>query len=207
MMLSALLAVVSAAATADTGGGRDGGSPWLPSAAARAHAVLSKMTTDEKLLLTYGWNKPPKSCPHREPHLCPNWYVGNVLANSRLGLPPINLEDGPQGVADGLVNVTGWPSQLTVASAWDPALMKQWGAAMGAEQKLKGTNVMLGPDVNLARVPWSGRVFETMGEDPMVASALVAPLVQGIQSNNISACVKHFIFVSAAPPAHLPPYS
>ena len=55
------------------------------------------------------------------------------------------------------------------------------GAAMGAEQRGKGTNVMLGPDVNLARVPWSGRVFETMGEDPYLASALVGPLVQLLQ--------------------------
>lgn len=49
---------------------------------------------------------------------------------------------------------------------------------MGAEQRAKGTNVMLGPDVNIARVPWSGRIFETMGEDPSLASALVAPLVK-----------------------------
>ena len=78
--------------------------------------------------------------------------------------------------------------------AWDPSLMQRWGAAMGAEQKLKGTNVMLGPDVNLARVPWSGRVFETNGEDPFLSAKLVGPQIRGIQSNNISACVKHFIF-------------
>ena len=94
------------------------------------------------------------------------WYVGNVPGTPRLGLPSINLEDGPQGVADGLTNVTQWPSQLTVSMTWSRDLMHTWGAAMGAEQRLKGTNVMLGPDVNLARVPWSGRVFETMGEDP-----------------------------------------
>jgi hypothetical protein len=114
-------------------GGPGGGSPWPAAQVARARATLA------------GQGAP-----------CPHWYVGNVPANARLGLPPINLEDGPQGVADGLANITGWPSQLTVAMAWDPGLMEQWGAAMGAEQKLKGTNVMLGPDVNLARVPWSG---------------------------------------------------
>lgn len=53
---------------------------------------------------------------------------------------------------------------LAVAMTWDPEQMRRWGRAMGMEQKSKGTNVMLGPDVNLARVPWSGRVFETMGE-------------------------------------------
>ena len=91
------------------------------------------------------------------------YYVGNVPATPRLGLPSINLEDGPQGVADGLRNVTMFPSQLTVACTWSRDLMQAYGAAMGAEQAAKGTNVMLGPDVNLARVPWSGRVFETMG--------------------------------------------
>jgi beta-glucosidase len=55
--------------------------------------------------------------------------------------------------------------------------MEQWGAAMGKEHKGKGVNVVLGPDVNLARVPWSGRVFETMGEDPYLAAKLVGPLV------------------------------
>lgn len=46
---------------------------------------------------------------------------------------------------------------------WDEQLIEQWGAAMGVEQVLKGTNVMLGPAVNLARVPWAGRTFEYMG--------------------------------------------
>lgn len=142
------------------------------------------MTLDEKLSMTYGRNA-KTDLPQ------PLYYVGNVPATPRLGLPPISLEDGPQGVADGLLNVTQWPSQLTVSQSWSPDLFHAWGIAMGVEQKRKGTNVMLGPDVNLARVPWSGRVFETMGEDPFLASALVDPLVRGIQSVNISACVKH----------------
>lgn len=164
------------------------GSPWAGGpVVVQAAALVKKMTFEEKLSMIYGRNAktdyPPKT-----------WYVGNVPGTPRLGLPPMNLEDGPQGVADGLTNVTQWPSQLTASMAWNTSLMYTWGVAMGAEQRLKGTNVMLGPDVNLARVPWSGRVFETMGEDPFLASRLVAPLVKGIQSNNISACIKHFIF-------------
>lgn len=58
--------------------------------------------------------------------------------------------------------------------------------AMGLEQRTKGTNVMLGPGVNLARVPWGGRNFEYMGEDPYLASQLVGPEVMGVQSSNIS---------------------
>lgn len=89
-----------------------------------------------------------------------------VPENKKAGIPPINLEDGPQGVADGASLVTAWPSALTVTMTWDVSAMEQWGAAMGAEQTIKGTNVMLGPAVNLARVPWAGRNFEYMGEWP-----------------------------------------
>lgn len=88
--------------------------------------------------------------------------------------------------------MTAWPSALTVAMSWDRDAMFAWGAAMGAEQKTKGTNVMLGPGINLARTPWCGRNFEYQGEDPYLASQLVAPEVQGIQSNNVSACIKHY---------------
>jgi len=55
---------------------------------------------------------PPASCAH-DFSLCPDYYVGHVPPNERLHLPPINLEDGPQGVGDALRNVTGWPSQLS----------------------------------------------------------------------------------------------
>ncbi len=72
----------------------------------------------------------------------------------------------PQGVADGVSQVTCWPSALTVVMSWNTTAMQAYGAAMGAEQYIKGTNVMLGPAVNLARVPWGGRTFEyTGGED------------------------------------------
>jgi len=60
------------------------------------------------------------------------------------------------GVADGVSGVTAWPSALTVVAAWDRTLMKEFAGAMAVEQKGKGTNVMLGPMVNIARVPQGG---------------------------------------------------
>lgn len=86
--------------------------------------------------------------------------------------------------------VTCWPSALTVVQTWDTAAMGAFGAGMGREQYLKGSNVMLGPGVNLARVPWNGRTFEYTGEDPFLASRMVAAEVAGIQSQNVSGCVK-----------------
>jgi beta-glucosidase len=120
-------------------------------------------------------------------------YVGNVPANTRLKIPAINLEDGPQGVADGVKEVTCWPSSLAVAASWDLTLVNNWAAAMAAEQKAKGTNVMLGPDINIARVPVGGRIFEMFGEDPTLTATLVVESVNGIQSQQVVATAKHYI--------------
>ena len=72
--------------------------------------------------------------------------------------------------------------------------MAAYGQGMGREQFLKGTNIMLGPGVNLARVPWNGRNFEYQGEDDYLAQKMVSAEVRGIQSQNISGCVKHYVF-------------
>ena len=162
-------------------------SPWPKEAYERANATLALLTQDEKVGLASGNNLNYGKGQD---------YVGFIQGIPRLGIPPINLEDGPQGVADGMEGVTAWPSIMTVAQAWDQALMYELGVAMGAEEKAKGANVQLGPAVALVRVPVSGRNFEYMSEDPVLNAALTPALITGMQSNNISACVKHFIFNS-----------
>lgn len=81
------------------------GSPWAGSdAVPRAAAIVSKMSLDDKLSMIWGRNKLPPNGPLPKKL----YYVGNVPALPRYGLPSINLEDGPQGVADGLTNITQW---------------------------------------------------------------------------------------------------
>jgi hypothetical protein len=124
------------------------GSPWDPKFTAMAEATLAKMSSAEKFTLVHGAG---------------GSYVGNTPAitlSDGTVIPQLNLEDGPQGVADGVGSVTAWPSALTVVQSWDTSAMEVYGSAMGREQWLKGTNVMLGPGVNLGRVPWGGRNFE-----------------------------------------------
>eukprot|EP00698_Gefionella_okellyi_P025269 TRINITY_DN91_c0_g1_i1.p1 TRINITY_DN91_c0_g1~~TRINITY_DN91_c0_g1_i1.p1 ORF type:complete len:750 (+),score=208.76 TRINITY_DN91_c0_g1_i1:38-2287(+) len=154
--------------------------PWMNANAEpseRAQQLLAAMTTDEKLFMVHG---------------SPGPYVGNVPANTRLGIPALTLEDGPQGVADGITEVTAWPSALTVVASWDRELMYQYGVGMAEEQYVKGTNVMLGPMINIARVPLGGRNFESQGEDPYLAGQMAAAEIKGIQSKNVIACAKHF---------------
>jgi hypothetical protein len=164
---------------------------WPASAYAQANATLSQLTTAEKVSLASGNNLAYASC-HFSRKECS--YVGFIEGIPRLGLSPIYLEDGPQGVADGMTGVTQWPSIMTLSQAWRPELALQMGTAMGEEQKAKGSNVMLGPAVALVRTPLSGRNFEYISEDPFLNAAIAGPMVTGIQSNSISACVKHWIF-------------
>jgi beta-glucosidase len=161
-----------------------GGSNFPPSAYTQAAALLAKLNNTQKIALVHGFGQ----------GIATAGYVGSTQPLAQFGIPPLNLEDGPQGVADLVPGATAYPSALTVAMTWDVTLAYAWGEAMGTEQSLKGTNVMLGPGTNLARVPWGGRVFEYFsGEDPVLGQKLLPAEIAGIQSNNIAANIKHFI--------------
>lgn len=126
-------------------------------------------------------------------------YVGNIVGNERLGIPALNMQDGPQGFRatettgkDG--TTTAWPSALSIAATWDKDLMYEWASAMGDEFKQKGANVALLPGIGIARVPTAGRNFEYLcGEDPYLGSHLVQPVITGIQEKGIIANAKHFV--------------
>jgi beta-glucosidase len=157
-----------------------GASPWPPAASAAARAQVAQLSRAEKLALVAGVGGWPAA-----------GYVGVAVGAPRVGAAPLALEDGPQGVADGVRGATAFPCALAVAATWDAGAALAFGAALGAEQHAKGANVLLGPDVNLARVPWGGRVFEAFGEDPALAGAIASAVVRGAQAANVSAVVKH----------------
>eukprot|EP00823_Brevimastigomonas_motovehiculus_P008210 TRINITY_DN7492_c0_g1_i1.p1 TRINITY_DN7492_c0_g1~~TRINITY_DN7492_c0_g1_i1.p1 ORF type:complete len:758 (-),score=244.33 TRINITY_DN7492_c0_g1_i1:87-2360(-) len=147
----------------------------------RARALLAQMTLEEKILEVHGT-------------VLTSPYCGCVSANKRLGIPELHMEDGPQGVADGVKFTTGWPSALTVISSWDDELMYKWGQAIAEEQHAKGVHITLGPMFNLARVPSGGRNFESFGEDPLLAGRMAASQIKGIQAaGNVMACAKHYV--------------
>ncbi len=72
-------------------------------------------------------------------------------------------------------------------------LVKKGGALQGAEAKVKGAHVILGPTVNMQRSPLGGRGFESFSEDPYLAGAMGAATVNGIQSTGVSATIKHYV--------------
>ena len=96
--------------------------PWMDTAdppAQRAKTLIAHMTLDEKLSLFHG------SC---------EGYVGNVCANTRLGIPAIKMNDGPQGFRDNKHpgSTTAWPCSLAIASTFDTVAAGKWGAAICA---------------------------------------------------------------------------
>ena len=121
----------------------------------------------------------------------------------KAGVPSITLSDGPNGVrkqvgaADHLglnpsVPATCFPTAATVACSWDPALGEEIGRAMGEEAAAQEVAVLLGPGLNTKRSPLCGRNFEYFSEDPYLSGKMAAAYVQGIQSEGIAACPKHF---------------
>jgi beta-glucosidase len=127
-----------------------------------------------------------------------------TVSSEAFGVARIRLADGPHGlrVQDdnnpdllGLgrsIPSTCFPTGATLAASWDAALVEEVGAALGREARSLGVHVVLGPGLNIKRSPLCGRNFEYYSEDPLLAGRLAGANVRGIQSNGVSACLKHF---------------
>lgn len=119
------------------------------------------------------------------------------LENANVGIPglcipPLTLTDGPNGVANGLQFVTQLPAAIGVGATFDPSLARAVAGVLASEARAKGIDGVQAPNLNLDRVPFSGRIFETYGEDPYLAAALGVAAIRGIQSLGEIADAKHF---------------
>lgn len=122
----------------------------------------------------------------------------------RLSIPPLYMSDGPMGVRAEFADnewrsvgttedyVTYLPCNSAIASTWNRALAKKAGEVLGEEARGRGKDVILAPGINIKRSPLCGRNFEYMSEDPGLIEELVVPMIEGIQENDVAACVKHF---------------
>lgn len=148
--------------------------------------LLSQLTTDEKLGMIHG---------------------NELFATKgveRLGIPPFITSDGPRGVRKDF-NPDNWneigqsydyvsylPCNTALTATWNRELAHQTGQVLGKEARGRGKDMILAPGINIMRTPLCGRSFEYMGEDPYLTSEMAVPLVQGIEENDVSSCVKHF---------------
>ncbi len=160
--------------------------PWLASAmaagrnpAALAELVAGRMSLPEKL---------------GEIVLNSSGSYENVNAGvARLCIPSLTLSDGPWGIAYGDTGVSLLPAPLGIGATFDPSLARQYGQVLGAEARGQGIDVSQGPNLNIDRVPQSGRADESYGEDPLLTGTLGVADIQGLQSMGVMADAKHFL--------------
>ncbi|WP_245681384.1 glycoside hydrolase family 3 C-terminal domain-containing protein [Arcticibacter eurypsychrophilus] len=152
----------------------------------RIEDALSRMTLEEKVAMCHAQSK------------------FSSAGVPRLGIPENWMTDGPHGIRAEVFwdkwDQAGWtndsciafPALTCLAASWNTDLSSLYGKVIGEEARYRNKNVLLGPGVNIYRTPLNGRNFEYMGEDPLLSSRMVVPYIQGVQSNGVAACVKHY---------------
>lgn len=147
--------------------------------------LINKMTLEEKAAMMSGKGF---------------WETVDI---ERLGIPSIFLSDGPHGIrkqagdADHLglnasVPATCFPTAAAMANTWNPELVQSVGSYLGKEAQVQDVNIVLGPGLNIKRSPLCGRNFEYFSEDPYLSGKMAAGLIEGIQSQGVGACPKHY---------------
>jgi beta-glucosidase len=125
-------------------------------------------------------------------------YIGGtgfaIRAVPALGLPSLEMSDGPIGVrSNARFPSTTYAIGIGLAASWDAELAGKIGAAIGRDARARGIHFMLGPGVNIYRSPRNGRNFEYFGEDPFLTSSIAVGYIKGMQSQGVSATIKHFL--------------
>ena len=152
----------------------------------RAEEILQKLTLDEKIGMIHGAQ------------------LFQTAGVSRLGIPPLKMDDGPMGVRQDFEpdswNAIGrsddyatyLPCNSALAATWNRNLAYEIGSVLGEEARGRGKDVILAPGVNIKRSPLCGRNFEYFSEDPYLTKEMAVPYIQGVQLWDVAACVKHF---------------
>lgn len=128
----------------------------------------------------------------------PNTSTANTFGIGNMpqyGVPNIMTADGPAGLRiapECGVNTTAFPCATLLACTWNRELVYRVGEAGAKEVKENNIAMWLTPAINIHRSPLCGRNFEYYSEDPFLTGALASQMVKGIQSQHISASVKHF---------------
>ncbi|CAK8993736.1 Thermostable beta-glucosidase B (Beta-D-glucoside glucohydrolase) (Cellobiase) (Gentiobiase), partial [Durusdinium trenchii] len=145
--------------------------------------VLARLLSlDQKIGLAHG---APSGCG----------YTGLTREVPLFRIPELRENDGPQGFRGKPGKSTAYPSGLAMGATFDPELVFRWGREVSREFVEKGANVLLGPGLNLMRVPRNGRTFEYLsGEDPHLGAQMAGAVVRGMQSvEGVIATAKHFV--------------
>lgn len=116
-----------------------------------------------------------------------------LVDETRLGIPVIAHEECLSGLM--AQDATLFPSSLAYGATWNPGLIRNVGAVIGAECLSVGARQGLAPVLDVARDARWGRTEETFGEDPYLTGVLATKYVQGLQGEKrqVLATLKHYV--------------
>lgn len=152
----------------------------------RIDALVSAMTLDEKIKLVSGtkyWNT----------NAIPRLKIPSLKSmNGPYGVRPYyKTPEYPAGVPDS-IKATAYPVNVAMGATWNPELIEKTGIALAREVKGKHHHILLAPCVNIQRVPYGGRNFESFSEDPFLTSEMAVAYVKGVQSEKVIPTLKHY---------------
>jgi len=148
--------------------------------------IISQMTLEEKVNMLHGK------------------YMFTSAGIERLGITDMVYVDGPFGIREEMEpnswTPLGWetdratffPTGSALAATWSPELAYAYGTGMAREARLRGKDMLLGPAINIQRIPTGGRTYEYLSEDPFLSSRLSVGYTKGVQDNGVAVCLKHY---------------
>jgi len=153
---------------------------------AEIDGIIPQMTLEEKVDMLHGK------------------HMFTSAGIERLGIADMIYTDGPFGIREEMEpnswTPLGWendratffPTGSALAATWSPDLAYSYGTGMAREARLRGKDMLLGPAINIQRIPTGGRTYEYLSEDPFLSSRLSAGYVSGVQDNGVASCIKHY---------------
>lgn len=153
---------------------------------AKIDEIMSKLTLQEKVAMCHANSK----------------FASDGV--ERLGIDELIMSDGPHGVRAEVARhswdclnrpedkCTYLPTETALAATFNTELATRFGETLGSEARARGKDIILGPGVNIIRTPLCGRNFEYLSEDPYLTAKMAVPIIKGIQSQDVAACVKHY---------------
>lgn len=148
--------------------------------------IIAQMTLEEKVNMLHGKN------------------MFSSAGVERLGIPDIEYADGPFGIREEMEphswtplgwstdSATFFPTGSALAATWSKEMAYQYGVGMATEARLRGKDMILGPAINIQRIPTGGRTYEYFSEDPLLSSVLAVGYTRGVQDQGVAACLKHY---------------
>ncbi len=152
----------------------------------RIDEIISGMTLEEKIEMLHGKN------------------MFSSAGIPRLGIADVEYADGPFGIREEMEphswnsahlttdSATFFPTGSALAATWSTEWAYAYGRGMSREARLRGKDMILGPAINIQRIPTGGRTYEYLSEDPLLSGMLAVAYTKGAQDDGTAVCLKHY---------------